>query len=91
MKINEGVEQLTLFDQDIWCGKTCQGHSAPQAEKISARSSKKPAELQTAPFLYLDLRPGGGNLLGPSWDLNSPSLGEYWMLNNVKLHIIGLM
>ena len=81
MKINEGAEQLTLFDQDIWSGKTSQEPSAPQTEKISARSSKKPAELRTAEYLYLDLRPGYGNLLGPSWDLNSPLLGEYWTLN----------
>jgi hypothetical protein len=31
--------------------------------------------------LYLDLRPGYGNLLGPYWDINSHLLGGYWTLN----------
>jgi len=34
-----------------------------------------------AEYLYLDLREGHGNLLGLYWELNSPSLGEYWTLN----------
>ena len=89
--MNETAEQLTLFDLGIWSGKTYQEHSAPQAERTSARSSKKPAELRTAEYLYLDLRPGYGNLLGPYWENNSPLLGEYWTLKNVKLHIFELM
>ena len=28
-----------------------------------------------------DLRPGGGNLLGPYWEVDSLSLGESWTLN----------
>ena len=35
----------------------------------------------TAPYLYLDLREGYGNLLGPYWEINSPLLGEYTTLN----------
>jgi hypothetical protein len=75
------AEQLTLFDLDLWCGKTYPEHSAPQTGKISARYSKKPAELRTTEYMYLDLRPGYGNLLGPYWANNSPLLGEYWTLN----------
>jgi len=37
--------------------------------------------LRTTDFQFLDLRPGGGNLLGPYWETNAPSLGEYWTLN----------
>lgn len=45
-----------------------------------------PVEDQTrgtvkVPYLFLDLRPGGGNLLGPYWEVDSLSLGESWTLN----------
>ena len=75
------AEQLTLFDQDIWCGKTSQELSAQKTVKTSVRSSKKSAELRTTEYVYLDLRAGYGSLLGPYWERNSPLLGEYWMLN----------
>ena len=90
MQTNETVEQLTLFGQDLWCGKTCPALSPAQTARTSGRSSKKPSELRTADYLFLDLRPGGGNLLGPCWEKNSPLLGAFWMLNYVKLHIIEL-
>ena len=73
--------QLTLFDLGIWSGKMCPEPSPAQEARISGRSSKKPAELLTAPYLYLDLREGYGNLLGPYWEINSPLLGEYTTLN----------
>ena len=73
--------QLTLFDLGIWSGKMCPEPSPAQAERISGRCLKKPAELLTAPYLYLDLREGYGNLLGPYWEINSPLLGEYTTLN----------
>ena len=81
MQTNETVEQLTLFGQDLWCGKTCPELSPVQTVRTSERSSKKPSELRTADYLFLDLRPGGGNLLGPCWEKNSPLLGAFWMLN----------
>ena len=81
MQTNETVEQLTLFDQDLWCGKTCPELSPAQTARTSGRSSKKPSELRTADYLFLDLRPGGGNLLGPCWEKNSPLLGAFWTLN----------
>ena len=73
--------QLTLFDPGIWSGKTCPEPSPAQEARISGRCSKKPAELLTTPYLYLDLREGYGNLLGPYWEINSPLLGEYTTLN----------
>ena len=81
MKKYETEGQLTLFDLDTWSGKMSPELSAPQTARISGRCLKKPAELQTAPFLYLDLREGYGCLLGPYWDRNSHLLGEYWTLN----------
>ena len=75
------AEQLTLFGPDLWCGKTSPEPSPRQTERTSGRSSKKPSELRTTDFQFLDLRPGGGNLLGPCWETNAPLLGEYWTLN----------
>ena len=79
----ESKGQMTLFDLDpaIWYGRTSPELSPPQTERTSARCLRKPAELSTAPYLYLDLRPGYGNLLGPYWDINSHLLGGYWTLN----------
>ena len=73
--------QLTLFDLDICAGKMCPVPSVQgkQKAKISASYSKKPQELLTAEYQYLDLRKGYGNLLGPYWALNSHLLGEYWI------------
>jgi hypothetical protein len=59
----------------------CPEPSPAQEARISGRCSKKPAELLTTPYLYLDLREGYGNLLGPYWEINSPLLGEYTTLN----------
>ena len=75
------AEQLTLFGPDLWCGKTSPEPSPRQTARTSGRSSKKPSELRTTDFQFLDLRPGGGNLLGPCWETNAPLLGEYWTLN----------
>lgn len=79
----EAAEQLSLFiqDPDGSSGRTCPGPSPPAAAKISASSLRRSSASQTANYLFLDLRPDAGNLLGPSWELNSPSLGEYWTLN----------
>ena len=88
---NETAEQLCLFGQDLWFGKMSPEHSPRQTAKTSGRLLKKPSELQTTDYQFLDLRPGGGNLLGPCWETNSPSLGEFWTLNYVKLHIIERM
>jgi hypothetical protein len=77
------MEQITLFDLGLCAGRMSQEHSVQDRPtvRISARYSKKPAELRTAEYLCLDLREGYGNLLGPYWANNSPSLGAYWTLN----------
>ena len=80
--MSDSVEQLTLFDLDIWSGKTCPEPSRPQRARTSALSWRKLSELRTAPVMCLDLTPGAGNLLGLSyWEINSPWLGESWTLN----------
>ena len=80
---NGKMEQMTLFpfSPDSWCGKTCREPSHPPGAEISGPYSKKRAGSPTAPCLFLDLRPGGGNLLGPCWEKNSPLLGAFWTLN----------
>jgi hypothetical protein len=79
--MNKTEGQVTFADLGIWCGKMYPEPSAPQEAKISGLSSKRPAELLTAPYLYLDLRAGYGSLLGPLWESDSVCLGEYWTLN----------
>ena len=83
MQTNETVEQLTLFDQDLWCGKTCPELSPAQTARTSGRSSRKSSALSTVPVMCLDLSPGAGDLLGLSyWELNSAWLGVSWTLNS---------
>ncbi len=79
--MQEEERQITLSDLDTSFGKMSLEHSQVQTEKTSMRSSKKPQELRSAEYLYLDLREGYGNLLGAYWDMNSPLLGELSMLN----------
>ena len=83
MKNCEGAEQLSLFAPDILSGKMCPEPSPAGAKRgrISRPFLKRPAGSQTGPYLFLDLRPGAGNLLGPSWERDSPLLGESSMLN----------
>lgn len=79
--MQEEERQITLSDLDTSFGKMSLEHSQVQTEKTSMRFLKKPQELQTAVYLYLDLREGYGNLLGAYWDMNSPLLGEFSMLS----------
>ncbi len=84
MQMNSEDEQLTLFDQDSWYGKTFPEPSPAENRKakISASSSKKPSELRYLPYQFLDLSPDAGNLLGESyWETLSPWRGDASMLN----------
>ena len=87
------AEQMTLFGQDSCVGKMSQARSVrePNTARTSVSFSRKSAALQQADYLCLDLRAGGGNLLGPCWEKNSPLLGDWLTLKNVKLHIFELM
>ena len=75
------ARQMTLCDLDSSFGKMSPEHFHPQQEKTSRQCSKKQLELLTTQYLYLDLREGYGNLLGAFWEVNSPLLGEFSMLN----------
>ena len=79
MKTNSVEGQVSLYDLGIWCGKTSPEPSLPENQrvKISASSSKKYAELVAIPYMFLDLTPGTGNLLGQyEWEMLSPWRGE---------------
>jgi hypothetical protein len=71
--------QMSLFDQDSWCGKTSQEHSAPTEERISEQSLKKQRVSQTKAPLFLDLRTADGHQPDASWEMGGALLGEYTM------------
>ena len=84
MQTNYEVEQLSMFGQDTWHGRTCpvplvQEH--PKA-RTSGSSWKRSSALKAIPFQSLDLTPGAGNLLGEFyWELISPWRGDASTLN----------
>ena len=69
-------EQVGMFDQDIWSGRTFAEHSVPTTARTSALSSKKRQKSQTKMPLFLDLR-GGGQTPGAYWETGGALLGEY--------------
>ena len=76
--------QAFLFDLDSWFGRTSQAHSQAEhrKEKTSGSSSKRSRELVGTPYLFIDLTPGHGDLLGePYWELRSPWHGDVLMHN----------
>ena len=84
MKINDSENQISLFDRDGWSGRTSQApfQAERKKERTSELSWRKLSELKYRPFMYLDLTPGHGNLLGVyEWEILSPWLGESSMLN----------
>lgn len=84
MRIYYEVEQLTLFDQGLWCGRTSPEPSpvASQRARTSGLSWRKSSELKYQTYMSLDLTPGHGNLLGESyWEICSPWRGDASMLN----------
>lgn len=77
-------DQASLFDPDGLSGKTCPAPSAAgrRNTRTSELSWKKSLELKAIPYMFIDLTPGHGNLLGIcEWEMNSPWHGESWMLN----------
>ena len=84
MQIYEMDDQLCLFVQESFYGKTSPVPSAAGSQKArtSVSSWKKWSELSLAPLLSLDLTPGHGNILGePYWELIFPCPGESSTLN----------
>ena len=57
--------QMSMFDLDIWSGKTYKEHSAVTEAKTSAPYLKKQRESQGKTFLYLRLPEENGNMPAP--------------------------
>ena len=74
-------EQISIFDQDMPCGKMSLAHFPQIKAKISELSSKSSAKSKTKPPMFLDLRTGSGKLADVSWVTGIPSLGVSSMLN----------
>jgi hypothetical protein len=73
------MEQMSMFDQDICCGKMSPAHSAPTEEKTLESSLKKPQKSSTKMPLFLDLRKENGAIVDASWETGGALLGEYSM------------
>ena len=73
--------QASMFDHDIWPGKTSpvpsQAPVVPEREMTSAPSSKKRSGSPTRPPMFLDLRKASGQLADASWQTDGQSLGAY--------------
>lgn len=83
MQTYEPGEQVTLFDLDLWFGKTCPELSPVEIPKVrtSASSWRRSAELKAIPYMFLDLM-GPGDLLGLLyWEILSPWRGVASTLN----------
>ena len=72
--------QMTIFDLDSRCGKTCPEHSPATKERTSGQSCKPSPKSKPQEFLFLNLR-GTGDLLGASWETAGALPGVSMMLN----------
>lgn len=67
-------QQINFLDS--LCGKMLAVQGQATAEKTSTQSSKRSAPSVTNTLMFLDLRGGGGNLLGAYWESNTVLPGE---------------
>ena len=77
--MRQEVEQMSIFDQDLWCGKTCPEHSARTEEQTSEQFSKRRSKSSAVkPPLFLCLEKDGlrADAL-PMWKANGALLGEF--------------
>jgi len=84
MQTNYEAEQLSMFGQDLWHGRTCPAPSARERQRARTSGSfwRRSSALNAIPFQSLDLTPGAGNLLGEFyWELISPWRGGASTLN----------
>ena len=84
MQTYKEAEQLSMFGQDLWHGRTCPAPSARERPRAKTSGSfwKRSSALNAIPFQSLDLTPGAGNLLGEFyWELISPWRGGASTLN----------
>jgi len=82
MKADEGWNnlegQMSIFDLDIWCGKTCQEPLVRTKAKTSEPSSKRQRKSSIKMPQFLDLRKSG-TMRGASWVTDGALLGELTM------------
>ncbi len=84
MQTYKEAEQLSMFGQDLWHGRTCPAPSARERPRAKTSGSfwRRSSALNAIPFQSLDLTPGAGNLLGEFyWELISPWRGGASTLN----------
>lgn len=84
MRTYKEAEQLSMFGQDLWHGRTCPAPSARERPRARTSGSfwRRSSALNAIPFQSLDLTPGAGNLLGEFyWELISPWRGGASTLN----------
>ena len=90
MKTNVMAGQVSLFGLDSPYGKTCpaaspaggtRGQGGKRRVRTSGRSSRRSSRLRNQHFMFLDLRSGAGNILGPYWEIDPPWLGCDGTLN----------
>ena len=77
----ETVEQISMFDQDTWFGKTSPEHSVPTKEKTSELCWKKWQGSAKRESLFLDLRRENGRQQESSLETDTVSHGESLMHN----------
>ena len=77
--MKQEAEQMSIFDQDLWCGKTSPELSAQTEEKISERCCTKRSRLPAVkPPLFLCLEKNGQQADAlPMWKANGALLGEF--------------
>ena len=71
--------QVSLFDQDSWCGKMFPEPCPQTKAKTSGASLKKRQGSPKKMPLFLDLRKADGLTQEASWEMGGPLLGEYTM------------
>ena len=84
MQTYKEAEQLSMFGQDLWYGKTFPAPLVQERQRAKTSESfwRRSSALNAIPFQSLDLTPGAGNLLGEFyWELISPWHGGASTLN----------
>ena len=79
--MKQEAEQMSIFDQDLWCGKTSPELSTQTEEKISERCCTKRSKLPAiTPPLFLCLETSGQKAdASLTWTENGALLGEFSM------------
>lgn len=75
--MNKMDGQVSIFDQDTWCGKTSPELSVATKEKTSESSLKNSQKSKTKMPLFLCLKKENGQTVDASWVTDGQSLGAY--------------